>query len=84
MLADAVKSRLTGYERTLVFVELGCGESYLAIKRILTAVLSTGLVLPVAILSRLTRWLNGHAGSPEETQLRVMLAILRLQQFEAV
>ena len=84
LLVDAVKSSLTGYERTIIFVELGCGESYLAIKRVLTAVISTGMALPVAILSMLSSWLNSYAGSPEEPQLRMMLAVLRLQQSEAV
>ena len=84
LLVDAVKSRLTGYERTVVFVELGCGESYLVIKRVLTALMSIRMALPVAILSRLSSWLNGYAGSPEEPQLRMMLAVLRLQQSEAV
>ena len=83
-VVDAVKSCLTGYERTIVFVELGCGESYLVIKRILTALLSTRMALPVEILSKLTGWLNGYAGSPEEPQLRMMLDVIRLQQSEAV
>lgn len=84
LLVDAAKSCLTGYARTIVFVELGCGESYLAIKRILTALLSTRIAVPVAILSMLTGWLNGYAGSPEEPQLRMTLAVIRLQQSEAV
>ncbi len=84
LLVDAVNSRLTGYERTVVFVELGCGENYLVIKRILAALLSTRTALPVAILSKLAGWLNSYAGSPEEPQLRMMLASLRLQQFERV
>jgi hypothetical protein len=83
-LVDAVKWCLNDYERTLVFVELGCGEIYLVIKRILTALLSTPMTLPVAMLSKLTSWLNGYAGSPEEPQLRMMLAIIRMQQSEAV
>ncbi|MCA2321328.1 tryptophanase [Mycobacterium intracellulare] len=83
-LVDAAKSCLTGYERTIVFVELGCGESYLAIERVLSALLSARLALPLPILSKLTCWLNGYAGSPEEPQLRMMLAVLRLQHFEAV
>lgn len=83
-LVDAVKSCLSDYERTLVFVELGCGEIYLVIKRILTALLSTQMTLPVAILSKLTSWLNGYAGSPAEPQLRMMLAIIRMQQSEAI
>ncbi|WP_244897587.1 hypothetical protein [Mycobacterium alsense] len=83
-LVDAVKSRLTGYERTIVFVELGCGETYLVIKRILTALLSNPMTLPVAVFAKLTGWLDGYAGSPEEPQLRTMLTAIRLQQLEAV
>ena len=59
-------------------------KAYLVIERILTALLSTRMALPEAILSKLTGWLNGYAGSPEEPQLRMMLAVIRLQQSEAV
>ncbi|MCV7440674.1 tryptophanase [Mycobacterium paraense] len=83
-LVDAVGSCLTGYERTMIFVELGCGETHLAIRRILTVLLSTRMALPVEILSKLTGWLNAYVGSPEEPQLRLMLGIIRLQQSEAV
>jgi hypothetical protein len=84
LLAEAVKSRLTDYERTVVFVELGCGEGYLVIKRILAALLATQMTLPDAILSKLSLWLKGYAGSPEEPQLRMMLDVIRLQRSEAV
>ncbi len=84
LLVDEVTSCLTGYERTLAFVELGCGENYLAIKRILTALMSNQVGLPVSILSKLTGWLNCYTGSPEELQLRMLLAVIRFQQFEAV
>ena len=84
LLVDAVKPCLTGYERTIVFVGLGWGEDYLAIKRILTALMSNQMGLPVSILSKLTGWLNCYTGSPEEPQLRMMLAVIRLQQFEAL
>lgn len=84
LLVEAVKSCLAGYERTIVFIELGCGEGYLAVKRILTVLVSTKVALPRAILAKLTGWLNGYAGSPEEPQLRMMVAVIRLRQFEAV
>ncbi|MGX9787571.1 tryptophanase [Mycobacterium sp. MMS18-G62] len=84
MLADAANVCLTGYERTMIFVELGCGENHLAIERILNAVLSTRMTLPVAIFDRLARWLDGYAGSPEEPQLRTMLAQVRAQRFEPI
>jgi len=84
MLADAADMCLTGHERTMTFVELGCREHHLAIERILNAVLSSGMVLPVAIFDGLTRWLDGYAGSPEEPQLRTMLADVWTQPFEPV
>ena len=84
MLADAANVCLTGHERTMTFVELGCGENRLAIERILNAVMSNRMMLPVAVFDRLTRWLDGYAGSPEEPQLHTMLTRVRAQQFEPV
>jgi len=82
ILADAADVCLTGHERTMTFVELGCGEYHLAIERILNAVLSHRMMLPTAIFNWLARWLDGYAGSPEEPQLRTMLAEVRAHQFE--
>lgn len=84
MLADAADTCLMGHERTMTFVELGCREHHLAIERILNAVLSSGMVLPVAIFHGLTRWLDGYVGSPEEPYLRTMVADVRTQQVEPV
>ena len=84
MLADAANVCLTGHERTMTFVELGCGEHHLAIERILNVVKSNRLMLPVAIFDWLTRWLDGYAGSPEEPRLRAMLAEVRAPQFQPV
>jgi hypothetical protein len=68
----------------MTFVEMGCGENHLAIERMLNAVISSQMMLPVAVFDRLTRWLDGYAGSPEEPQLRAMLAEIRAQLFEPV
>jgi hypothetical protein len=84
MLADAANVCLTGHERTMTFVELGCGENHLAIQRILNTVISKRMMMPVAIFEMLTRWLDGYTGSPEEPQLRTMLAQVRAQQFEPI
>jgi hypothetical protein len=83
LLAEAADACLMGHERTMVFVELGCGESHLAIERMLNAVISSRMMLPVVIIERLTRWLDGYAGSPEEPRLRTMLAEIR-EQFQTV
>jgi hypothetical protein len=84
LLVDAADVCLTGHERTMTYVELGCGEHHLAIERILDAVMSSRMMLPAAIFDRLTCWLDGYAGSPEEPRLRKMLAEIRTQQFEPV
>ena len=84
LLVDTADVCLTGYERTMTFVELGCGEDHLAIERILNAVMSIRMTLPVAIFDRLTCWLDGYVGSPEEPQLRTTLAEIRAQQFQPV
>jgi hypothetical protein len=84
MLADAANACLMGHERTMTFVELGCGEHHLAIERILNAVVSTRVALPLAIFDRLTRWLDGYVGSPEEPHLRSLAADVRAQQVEPV
>ena len=84
LLADAADVCLTGYQRTMTYIELGSGENHLAIERILNAVMSSGMTLPGAIFDTLTRWLDGYAGSPEEPQLRTTLAEIRAQQFEPV
>jgi hypothetical protein len=84
MLADAADVCLTGHERTMTFVELGCGENHLAIERILNAVTSSRMMLPAAIFDTLARWLDGYVGSPEEPRLRTILAEVQAQQFEPV
>ena len=84
LLAIAADLCLTGHERMMTFVELGSGENYLAIERILNAVMSNRLMLPLAVFDRLTRWLDGYTGSPKEPQLRTMVAEVRAQQLEPV
>ena len=84
LLAIAVDVCLTGHVRTMTFVELGCGEHYLAIKRILNSVMSRRMTLPVAVLDRLSRWLDGYAGCPEEPRLRTMLTKIQARQSQPV
>jgi hypothetical protein len=80
MLAMAADACLAGQERTKVFVELGCGEHHLAIERILFALVSNRVPLPVAISAKLASWLDGYTGSPEEPFLREMLGQIATQQ----
>ncbi len=83
-LADAASVCLTGWERTMVFVELGCGEHHLAIERIFESVISNRMALPETVLGMLSRWLDGYAGSPEEPRRRAMIAEVRSYRFDPV
>lgn len=82
LLADATDC-LASADRARLFVELGCGENYLAIERILKALVSEQVALPYAVLAKLTHWLNGHAGSPEEPCLRELVSEILRQRREA-
>ena len=82
LLADTTDC-LVSVERSRLFVELGCGEHYLAIERILKGLVSEQVALPYAVLAKLTHWLNGHAGSPEEPCLRELVCETLRQRREA-
>jgi hypothetical protein len=73
-LADAASACLTRHERTRIFVQLGCGEHYLAAERILAAVAREGFPLPAALLTMLTTWLDRYVGTEQEARLRVLIA----------
>ena len=77
LLADAADPLLTGDERTMVFVELGCGEHHLAIERILKRVVKNGFPLPSVLLATLKKWLDFYVGNPEERALRPLVAEIR-------
>ena len=76
-LADAASPCLTGDERTIIFVQLGCGENHLAAERILAAVVREGFPLPAALLTTLSTWLDLYVGTREERTLRALIARLR-------
>jgi hypothetical protein len=76
-LADAASPCLTGDERTVVFVQLGCGDNHLAAERILAVVVREGFPLPAALLTTLTTWLDQYVGTREERRLRALIGRAR-------
>ena len=76
-LADAASPCLTGEERTMIFVQLGCGENHLAAERILAVVVREGFPLPAGLLTTLTTWLDLYVGTREERRLRALIARIR-------
>lgn len=77
LLVDAAEPCLVGDERTMIFVELGCGENHLAIERILRVVVESRFPLDATVLTTLTDWLDQYIGSPEERRLRALVAAVR-------
>jgi hypothetical protein len=78
-LADAASPCLTGDERTMIFVQLGCGENHLAAERILAVVVREGFPLPAPLLTMLITWLDLYVGTREERRLRALVARVRLR-----
>jgi hypothetical protein len=76
LLVTVADACLTGHERNMAFVELGCGENLLAIERMLSAVMSRRMTLPEGISHRLVCWLDVYVGSPEEPRLRTLLCAI--------
>jgi len=76
-LADAASPCLTGEERTMIFVQLGCGDNHLAAERILAVVVREGFPLPAGLLTTLTTWLDLYVGTREERRLRALIARIR-------
>jgi hypothetical protein len=76
-LADAASLCLTGDERIMIFLQLGCGENHLAAERILAVVVREAFPLPAALLTTLAIWLDRYVGTPEERRLRALIAPVR-------
>ncbi|MGB8503357.1 hypothetical protein [Mycobacterium sp.] len=77
LLSDAASPCLNGAERTMAFVELGCGDNHLAITRILAVVVRERFPLPAALLATLTGWLDLYVGTEEERRIRALVARVR-------
>lgn len=78
-LADNVAGDLPAAERAAIFLELGCGQYWDAITRMLAAVVREELVVPHALMSALYRWLNAYVGNVDEPAPRALLRRLQLR-----
>jgi hypothetical protein len=83
-LADTLAGDLPAAERPAIFLELGCGQYWDAITRMLSAAVRDELVVPHALLSALCRWLNGYVGNVDEPAARALLRRLRLHGIATV
>lgn len=69
-LAHAESPDLKLADRTRIYAEIGAGDTYSAINRLLTNAVHRGFPLPTDLVWELRRWLNGYAGTRDEARLR--------------
>ncbi|MBV8179201.1 MAG: hypothetical protein JO045_10365 [Mycobacterium sp.] len=72
-LADLVAGRLSDVTRTAIFAELGAGESYRVIVKLLETSVQDRVSVPPELVARLQEWLDSHRGTGDEPRLRALL-----------
>ena len=73
-LAGAAVICYDGDDRTVVYTELGAGETFSVIGRILAIAVRKRCPLPAELVGALTRWLDGYTGHEGEPAIRRLLA----------
>jgi hypothetical protein len=69
-LAEAAKLHLNAVERSDVHVSIGVGETFAAIKDLLTLAAGKRIALPAEFVHRCHGWLDVHIGHEDERYLR--------------
>lgn len=72
-LADELTARLTEQDKTAVYVELGAGETWPAVTRMLTLAVHAELPLPADLITEFAMWLDKYVGGIEEPLIRDLL-----------
>ena len=72
-LADLVAGRLSDVSRTAIFAELGTGESYPVIVKLLETSVHDRVPVPPQLVARLHEWLDSYRGGEDEPRLRALL-----------
>jgi hypothetical protein len=76
-LAQAAHPYLTGIERHDVYVAIGGGETFSAIRCLLTAVVRARQALPRDLLMKFEEWLDAYVGSDDEPDLRKLISLVK-------
>jgi hypothetical protein len=72
-LVELVAERLSAEQRGAIFAELGAGESYPVIVKLLETLVHARLSVPRDVLATLDEWLESYRGSGDEPRLRALL-----------
>ena len=72
-LADAVKPHLTAIERNHVFMAIGAGETFAAIRGLVKSVAIKRIALRPDLVQQCTTWLHAYVGHKDEGYLRRLI-----------
>jgi hypothetical protein len=75
-LVEAAKPQLSADERSGVFVIIGAGDTFAAIRILLKLVVVKQIPLRADLLQRCSNWLDPYAHHQEEQELRRLIARL--------
>jgi hypothetical protein len=77
-LTDAAAHRLNSYERTVVFVRVGAGDTFAAIRTLLKLITAKRIPLTPELVQLCTRWLDAYASHPEQEHLRGLIETISM------
>ena len=72
-LAEAVKPHLSALERNHVFGSIGAGDTFPAIRHLLTSVAIKRIPLRPDLVQQCTTWLHAYVGHNDERYLRRLI-----------
>ena len=73
-LAEGGARHLDATERDNLYVAIGAGETFSAVKLLMHAVVGNGVALRAETIIRLLAWLDGYRDHPDERGLRRLIA----------
>jgi hypothetical protein len=72
-LAEAAKPHLSAVERRDIFMAIGAGETFAAIRQLFNWVAIRGIPVGLDLVERCRTWLHAYAGHEDERYLRRLI-----------
>jgi hypothetical protein len=76
-LADIADPQCRCAERHNIYVAIGVGDTFSAIRALVMVIVREGLALPVDLVAALPSWLDAHSHNESEPHLRGLVAMLK-------
>jgi hypothetical protein len=76
-LADIADPQCRCTERHNIYVAIGVGDTFSAIRALVMVIVREGLPLPLDLVAALASWLDAHSHNESEPHLRGLVAMLK-------